>query len=261
MRALTFSRARSSSSSVAGSLAQALELLPDDLHRLAQVVGARADVEPDLARVGELAREREHRVGEPALLAHRLEQPRGGQPAEDRVEHPQREAALVVARDARGRRGRRGTCSVSLRWKRTAGGGCAGAPARASGRASPARRPSSVRSASSTIASWSTEPAAAIDDRARHVARARGRRAIASTGVSRDHRRAADDRAPQRVRRRRRRSPRTSKTVSCGSSSYIAISSSTTWRSGSTSRNAGPPHHVGHHVEGARAGARRACRA
>jgi hypothetical protein len=34
-------------------------------------------------------------------------------------------------------------------------------------------------------------------------------------------------------------SPSTSKTVSCGSSSYIAISSSTTSRSGSTSRNAG----------------------
>ena len=34
-------------------------------------------------------------------------------------------------------------------------------------------------------------------------------------------------------------SPRTSNTVSCGSSSYIAISSSTTSRSGSTSRKAG----------------------
>ena len=33
--------------------------------------------------------------------------------------------------------------------------------------------------------------------------------------------------------------PSTSKTVSCGSSSYIAISSSTTSRSGSTSLNAG----------------------
>ena len=34
-------------------------------------------------------------------------------------------------------------------------------------------------------------------------------------------------------------SPSTSKTVSCGSSRYMAISSMTTWRSGSTSRNAG----------------------
>ena len=34
-------------------------------------------------------------------------------------------------------------------------------------------------------------------------------------------------------------SPSTSKTVSCGSSSYIAISSSTTSRSGSMSLNAG----------------------
>ena len=74
----------------------------DDLHRLREVVGARADVEADLARVDELGGERVDRVGEPALLAHGLEQPRGGQPAEDGVEHPQREAAVVVARQPEG---------------------------------------------------------------------------------------------------------------------------------------------------------------
>ena len=41
-----------------GLLAQALELVADDLHRLDEVVRARADVEADLARVGVLAGER-----------------------------------------------------------------------------------------------------------------------------------------------------------------------------------------------------------
>ena len=100
-RALTFSRARASSSSVAGCSRRRLELRADDLHRLGEVVGPRADVEADLAGVGELAGERVDRVGEPALLAHALEQPRGREPAEDRVEHAHGVAALVVARQAR----------------------------------------------------------------------------------------------------------------------------------------------------------------
>ena len=41
------------------------------------------------------------RVGEPALLAHLAEQPRRGRAAEDRVEHAEREAALVRAGDPR----------------------------------------------------------------------------------------------------------------------------------------------------------------
>ena len=56
-------------------LAQALQLLADDLHGLDQVVRPRADVQADLARVGVLARERVDAVREPALLAHGLEQP------------------------------------------------------------------------------------------------------------------------------------------------------------------------------------------
>jgi len=42
--------------------------------------------------------EAEDRVGEPAALAHRLEEARGRGTAEDRVEHAQREAPLVIAR-------------------------------------------------------------------------------------------------------------------------------------------------------------------
>ena len=40
-----------------GLLAQALELVADDLHRLREVVRAGADVQADLARVGVLAGE------------------------------------------------------------------------------------------------------------------------------------------------------------------------------------------------------------
>ena len=75
MRALTFSFARVELL-VGGRLSpQALELLAHHGHRLGEVVGPRADVQADLARVRELAREREDAVGEPALLAHGLEEP------------------------------------------------------------------------------------------------------------------------------------------------------------------------------------------
>jgi hypothetical protein len=47
-------------------------------------------------------------------------------------------------------------------------------------------------------------------------------------------------------------SPSASKTDSCGSSSYIAISSSTTGALRVDVAEHGPPDHVGHHVEGAR---------
>ena len=159
-RALTFSRARASSSSVAGSLAQAVELAVDDRHRLGEVVRPRADVEADLARVGELAGERVDGVGQPALLAHALEQPRGRQPAEDRVEHAQREAALVVARQA-GPPRQTWTCSVSLRLEAHARRGQPAAPRRA--RARPRRRAGRRACArpARRSASWSTEPAAA----------------------------------------------------------------------------------------------------
>ena len=94
-----------------------------------------------------------------------------------------------------------------------------------------------VRVASSTIWSWSTEPAAAITTEPGTYRRA-WKSAITSTGVSR-----ITGARPMIGRPSgcppKTASPSTSKTVSCGSSSYIAISSSTTSRSGSTSRNAG----------------------
>ena len=70
-----------------------------------------ADVEPDLARVRVLRRERVDRVGHPALLADLLEEPRRGRPAEDRVEQRDDEAAPVGARDP----GRREAHVVLLR--------------------------------------------------------------------------------------------------------------------------------------------------
>src|SRR5437763_14310262 len=74
-----------------------MELARDYLHRLAEVVGPRAHVQADLARVLIGAGERIHRVGQTAPLAHLLEQPRGRRAAEDRVEHAKREPPVVVA--------------------------------------------------------------------------------------------------------------------------------------------------------------------
>ena len=60
---------------------------------------AGADVHRDHAAVDVLLGVGADRVGEPALLADLAEQARGGRAAEDRVEHAEREAALVAARD------------------------------------------------------------------------------------------------------------------------------------------------------------------
>ena len=101
VRPFTLSRARSSSSSVTPSSLQPAQLGADHVHRLAHVVRPRAHVQRHLAGVRVLARVRVDRIGQPALLAHLLEQARGGRAAQDRVEHPQGEAALVAARHAR----------------------------------------------------------------------------------------------------------------------------------------------------------------
>ena len=79
--------------------AQPRELGADDRAGLLDVVLAGADVGGDQARVGVLLVVGADRVGEAALLAHLAEQPRGGRAAEDRVEHGERVAALVVAGD------------------------------------------------------------------------------------------------------------------------------------------------------------------
>ena len=131
---------------------------------------------PTWPRVDVLARVRVDRVGQAALLAHLLEQARRGRAAEDRVEHAQREAALVAARDARARRGRGGTArSPSVEAQRAASRPRAPAGRRRrrpSPRASPRRR-----STSSTSRSCSTLPAAATTrfDRARSARRGRPR--------------------------------------------------------------------------------------
>src|SRR5205823_12118200 len=64
-----------------------------------EVLGTGPHVDPHLARVGVLARERVDRVRQTALLAHLLEQARRGGAAEDRVEYAQGEAPVVVPRD------------------------------------------------------------------------------------------------------------------------------------------------------------------
>ena len=215
-------------------LAHALELCADHPQRLGQVVRARAQVEADLPGVGVLVGERVDRVGQAAPLAHLLEQARGRGAAEDVVEHAQGEAAVVVAGDprraeahvvllgvlaleahvrARGRRA--GGRAVARRARRRAATR-ARARRAARGRSSPRRRPRCCRAGSARG----------------------GTRAMASTGVSR-----MTSGRPMIARPSgsspKTASPRTSKTLSCGSSSYMAISSSTTSRSGSTSCRAG----------------------
>ena len=121
-------------------LADPLELAAEHLADLGQVLRPRADVEADLAGVAVEALEAEDRVGEAALLAHRLKQPRGGGATEDAVEHAQGEAALVVAGQARSADGEvvlLGVARESARCRRPARGR---RPARARRRARPRRR-------------------------------------------------------------------------------------------------------------------------
>ena len=139
--------------------AQPAQLLPHDLHGLAEVVRSRADVQADLARVRERAREREDGVGEPALLADGLEQARRRQAAEDGVQHAAGEAPLVVAVECRRRRGRRAPARCPC-----AGSGLSG---RARGALRTGPRPPGRRREAGGLGqphdlSWSTEPAAAI---------------------------------------------------------------------------------------------------
>ena len=236
-RPLTFSLERSSSSAVAGSARKRSSSSATTPHRAGDVVGARAEVQADLARAGVERLERVDAVGQAALLAHLLEQPRGRGPAEDVVEHAQREAALVVACQARARRGRRGTARSP--WRRSAG-------ARAGRRAPRAARARGRRRARCRRAR-----------RARRARRGRPSRRPppprwwARSGRRGRPRRASGPAVPTTSARPmmarpsgcppKTASPRTSKTLSCGSSSYMAISSSTISRSCSSSErsNAG----------------------
>src|SRR5262249_60070582 len=74
----------------------ALELVRDYRQRLWQVLGTRADIQPDLAGAGVEVGEGEHRIRQPPPLAYLLEEPRGGGAAKDAFQHPQGKAALIV---------------------------------------------------------------------------------------------------------------------------------------------------------------------
>ena len=109
MRPLTLSLARSSSSAREAAGAQIGDLGARDLDALRHVLGARADVDADLAGIVVARRVAVDAVGHAALLADLLHEARRGRAAEHVVEQREREAALVVARAARAPRGRRGT--------------------------------------------------------------------------------------------------------------------------------------------------------
>ena len=98
MRPLTLSLARSSSSAVSPPARQIGDLRARDLDALPHVLGARADVDADLAGVVVARRVAVDAVGHAALLADLLHEARGGRAAEHVVEQREREAALVVAR-------------------------------------------------------------------------------------------------------------------------------------------------------------------
>ena len=161
VRPLTFSRARSSSAAGHVLLLEPAQLAADGLERLAHAVRPRADVEADLARVDVLAGVRVDRVGQPALLAHLLEQPRGGRAAEDRVEHAQGEAPLVGARNARAAEADVELLGVLVVEADPRACASAGAGSGSSRPSPVGRGPSSAPSTSSTIRSCSRLPAAA----------------------------------------------------------------------------------------------------
>src|SRR5215211_1483424 len=77
---------------------EASQLGADHVHGRPDIVGPGTDVDRYLARVGVVTGVGEDRVGEAALLTDLLEEPRRSRAAQDRVEHPQREAAIVASR-------------------------------------------------------------------------------------------------------------------------------------------------------------------
>ena len=99
IRPLMFSFARSISAALDVARGDVGDLLDRDLDAGREVLLARADVEPDLARVGVLGRERVDRIGHAPLLADLLEEARRRRAAEDRVQDRDGEAPPVGARD------------------------------------------------------------------------------------------------------------------------------------------------------------------
>ena len=76
---------------------QAVELGAHDVERLLDALGRGGAVHRQRARLLERAAVREHRVGEAALLAHLLEEPRAHAAAEHLVDDREREAVGIVA--------------------------------------------------------------------------------------------------------------------------------------------------------------------
>ena len=99
MRPLRFSFARSSSPSRSRPAATSSICSAMISRQVGEVLLARAHVDADQAGVRVLRGEAVDRVRHPALLADLLEEPRRGRAAEDRVEQRGGEAAAVGARD------------------------------------------------------------------------------------------------------------------------------------------------------------------
>ena len=204
------------------------QLVADDRHRRVDVVRPRADVQADLARVREQAAERVDAVRQAPAFADLLEQPRRRRAAEDLVEHPQREAAVVVARRSRGPPRHRWYCSVSFAMN----------VLRAASRAAGGPNASYARGRGWDLQALGQEHERVVVDRAR-PRRSRSRPArSARRGTSAARRRDTDAMTSSRpmIARPSGWSPKTaspsrSKILSCGSSSYIAISSQTISRS------------------------------
>ena len=139
-------------------------------------------------------------------------------------------------------------CSVSLRAKRTVGAGSAGAGSIAGALA--ARWSPTLAWASSTSWSWSTEPAAAMTTDPGHVARGVEGADLVDRRVA-DHRRAADDRAAQRVAAEDRLAEHVEDRVL----RIVLVHGDLLEHDlalGVDLTEGGPPHHVGDDVEGAR---------
>ena len=232
MRPLTCSLARDSSSSEIPSRAAQASSVPMIVQAFGDVVRAGADVGRDHAAVGVLLRCRSR----PRRRGRASRGPRG--------RAARRSSRRRSSRGRRARSGGRRRAGSRVRRSRC---GTARSPSRRSRRgASARRRPTSATPfgrggrarraccASATIRSCSTWPAAATTMFGRGVAAWRWYSAMSGTGIEAITSASPSTRRPSGCSPKTA-SARTSWTRSCGSSSYIAISSSTTWRSESTS--------------------------
>ena len=193
VRPFTFSLARSSSSSVTPSSAVRRSSVADHVHRLAHVVRPRAHVDADLPGVHVLARVRVDRVGQAALLAHLLEQPRRVEPP--RIVSSTRSAKRRSSpRASPGRRGTGGTARCPWRGSARSARGSRAEPARARRRRDrPSRR-----------SAWATTCVVLhVARRGQHDVRAPVALVVVGGDVGNGHRAdhvgGADDRAAQRM--------------------------------------------------------------